>query len=399
MSLPGAIEASTRDDRNPAAAKLLAVSPSEPPPGELRDGTTRASADDRARPVALRNLDDFFVPDLCAARMVFAVVLVAELVAVTLSLARPSAAFLTELARISLFLQWLGLTSAAVLCYTRKFLARFSVPRATALSFLLLMANTALISEAALYFGGSFGEQDPTAALFPKDHWPFLLRNEGICVIVAALLLRYFFVTHQWQSHVRAEARSRIEALQARIRPHFLFNSLNTIAALTRSDPARAEEAVEDLADLFRATLRDSHSPLRLKEELELSRIYQRIEQVRLGERLKVRWNVAELPMRAFVPGLTVQPLLENAIYHGIEPLEHGGTVTVTGRVTNGRIEIVVANPVAPPRDDTVERAGNRLALENIRQRLQLAYGGAGAIEVEQPEGEYRVTIRFPYDE
>jgi two-component system sensor histidine kinase AlgZ len=348
---------------------------------------------------AASGLDDFFIPDLCAPRMVLAVVLIAELVAVTLSLARPSGAFLMELARISMFLQWLGLTSAAVLCYARRWLARFAVPRATAFAFGLLMLNTAVVSEAALLFGGSLGAGSVTAGLFPKEHWPFLLRNEGICLIVTSLLLRYFFVTHQWQRHVRTEARSRIEALQARIRPHFLFNSLNTIAALTRSDPSRAEEAVEDLADLFRATLRDSHSPLRLKEELELTRIYQRIEELRLGERLKVRWDVAELPMRAFVPGLTVQPLLENAIYHGIEPLEHGGTVTVSGRARAGRIEIVVANPVAPPRSDVIERAGNRLALENIRQRLALAYGADGSIDVEQPAGEYRVTIRFPYEE
>jgi two-component system, LytTR family, sensor histidine kinase AlgZ len=395
MSQPGAIEGSTRHDRRPAA-NPIAAPPTEPPRDEP---TQHAAARSAGTESPARSLEQFFIPDLCAARAVLAVVLIAELLAVTLSLARPSAAFLTELARISMFLQWLGLTSAAVLCYARPFLARFSIPRATVLAFALLMANTALISEAALFFGGSLGAEGAAAGLFPRDHWSFLLRNEGICVIVTALLLRYFFVAHQWQQHVRTEARSRIEALQARIRPHFLFNSLNTIAALTRSNAARAEEAVEDLADLFRATLRDSHSPLRLKEELELSRIYQRIEELRLGERLKVRWNVAELPMRAFVPGLTVQPLLENAIYHGIEPLEHGGTVTVTGRVSNGRIEIVVANPVAPPRSDAVEHAGNRLALENIRQRLELAYGAEGAIEVEQPAGEYRVTIRFPYEE
>jgi two-component system, LytTR family, sensor histidine kinase AlgZ len=392
MSQPGAIEDSTRHDRRPAA-NPIAAPPTELPRDEPQERAAVGAA--RTEPATLK---DFFIPDLCAARAVFAVVLIAELLAVTLSLARPSAAFLTELARISLFSQWLGLTSAAVLCYARPFLARFTTARATVLAFALLMVNTALISEAALFFGGSL-DGDGAAGLFPSDHWPFLLRNEGICVIVAALLLRYFFVTHQWQKHVRTEARSRIEALQARIRPHFLFNSLNTIAALTRSDAARAEEAVEDLADLFRATLRDSHSPLRLKEELELTRIYQRIEELRLGERLKVRWNVAELPMRAFVPGLTVQPLLENAIYHGIEPLEQGGTVTVAGRVLNGRIEIVVTNPVAQTRGDAVERTGNRLALENIRQRLELAYGAAGAIEVEQPAGEYRVTIRFPYEE
>jgi two-component system, LytTR family, sensor histidine kinase AlgZ len=339
---------------------------------------------------------DFFIPDFCAPRMVLAVVLIAELLAVTLTLARPETAFLTILAGISMFLQWLGLTSAALLCYARPLLARLTVAQSSIAVFALLLANTALISALALWFGSGLTMD----LALPTTQWPFLLRNLGICLIVTALLLRYFFVTHMWQKHVRAEARSRIEALQARIRPHFLFNSMNTIAALTRSDPARAEEAVEDLADLFRATLRDSYSPLRLKEELELTRIYQRIEALRLGDRLQVTWNVAALPMRAFVPGLTIQPLLENAIYHGIEPLENGGTVTVTGRVVGGEIEIVVANPVAAEGTGASnERTGNRLALDNIRQRLALAYGGRGVLEVEQRPGEYRVTVRFPFTE
>jgi len=343
--------------------------------------------------------DDFFIPDFCATRMVFAVVLVAELLALTLSLARPGGEFLTELARVSMFLQWLGLTSAGLLCYGRRWLKRFTVARSSLVVFALLVANTVVISELAVWFETGFDRATVGAALAPSATWPFLLRNVGICVIVTALLLRYFFVTHQWQTHVHAEARSRIQALQARIRPHFLFNSMNTIAALTRSDPARAEEAVEDLADLFRATLRDSHSPLRLKEELELTRIYQRIEALRLGDRLKVTWDVTELPMRALVPGLTVQPLLENAIYHGIEPLPAGGTVTVAGRVVKGEIEIVVSNPVAPDRPATSERPGNRLALDNIRQRLALAYGARGSLNVEQQPDEYRVTVRFPFAE
>jgi two-component system sensor histidine kinase AlgZ len=343
--------------------------------------------------------DTFFIPDFCAPRMVFAVVLIAELVALTLTLARPDAVFLTELARVSMFLQWLGLTSAAVLCYSRRWLARLTVPQSSAAVFALLLANTTVISELALWFGTTLDPGGLAEAVLPSDHWPFLLRNAGICVIVTALLLRYFFVTHQWQKHVRAEAHSRIQALQARIRPHFLFNSMNTIAALTRSDPQRAEEAVEDLADLFRATLRDSHSPLRLKEELELSRIYQRIEALRLGDRLEVKWDVAELPMRAFVPGLTVQPLLENAIYHGIEPLERGGTVTISGRVVDGEVELVVSNPVARNGGPGEPRAGNRLALDNIRQRLDLAYGGRGSLTVEQAPDRYQVTVRFPYAE
>jgi two-component system sensor histidine kinase AlgZ len=355
-----------------------------------------------AEPAAGRldaSADAFFIPDFCATRMVFAVVLVAELLALTLALARPTPGFLTELARISMFLQWLGLTSAALLCYARPRLKTLTVAQSSLAVFLLLVANTLLISELALWFGTGFDPRTADSALAPAANWAFLLRNAGICVIVTALLLRYFFVTHQWQTHVRTEAASRIEALQARIRPHFLFNSMNTIAALTRSDPARAEEAVEDLADVFRATLRDSHSPLRLKEELELTRIYQRIEALRLGERLHVTWDVAGLPMRALVPGLTIQPLLENAIYHGIEPLESGGTVTVSGRVAEGEIEITVANPVATARPAGEERQGNRLALDNIRQRLALAYGARGSLRVEQSPGEYRVSVRFPFTE
>jgi two-component system sensor histidine kinase AlgZ len=345
------------------------------------------------------SLDAFFIPDFCAPRMVFAVVLVAELVAVTLALARPDALFLSELARISMFLQWVGLTSAGLLCYSRRWLAPLSVAKSSATVFALMLVNTALLSELALWLGTAFTGGGVTATLFPSEHWSFLLRNCGIAVIVTALLLRYFFVTHQWQKHLRAEAQSRIQALQARIRPHFLFNSMNTIAALTRSDPKRAEEAVEDLADLFRATLRDSHSPLRLKEELELTRIYQRIEALRLGNRLAVSWDVGGLPMRAFVPGLTVQPLLENAIYHGIEPLPNGGTVTVAGRVVDGEIELVVSNPVAAARAGGEERAGNRIALDNIRQRLDLAYGGRGSLTVDQQPDRYSVTVRFPYTE
>ncbi len=382
MSKTGAIERRS-EDRTPRTTLI-------PPP------RARAAAAPAFTAVLDSRFDEFYIPDFCATRMVFAVVLIAELVAVTLALARPDAPFLTELARLSMFLQWLGLTNAALLCYSRRWLARLTVAQSSAAAFILILLNTVLISELALWLGTAFGR---VGIERPTEHWPFLLRNGGIALIVTALLLRYFFVTHQWQKHVRAEALSRIQALQARIRPHFLFNSMNTIAALTRSDPKRAEEAVEDLADLFRATLRDSHTPLRLKEELELTRIYQRIEAVRLGDRLDVRWDVGALPMRAFVPGLTVQPLLENAIYHGIEPLERGGTVTVSGRVVDGEVELVVSNPVAEAGASGEPRAGNRLALDNIRQRLDLAYGGRGSLEVEQTPGLYRVTLRFPYTE
>jgi two-component system sensor histidine kinase AlgZ len=330
--------------------------------------------------------------------MVLAVVLLAEILAVALALARsPEAAFLTELARVSFFVQWVGLTSAALICAARARLTRCSVATVSLAVMVLLTANVCVLSAAGTGLGIWLQNRGYGAGIFPLELWPLLVRNAGIAVIVGALLLRYFFVSHQWRRHVRAEASARIDALQARIRPHFLFNSMNTIASLTRSDPVRAEEAVEDLADLFRATLRDTGTLITLKEELELARIYQRIEMLRLGDRLSVTWDVRELPMRARVPSLTIQPLLENAIYHGIEPLDGGGRVTVSGRRDGQRISISVSNP-RPPRGQGRTSAGNRLALDNIRERLELAYADAASVATDESDAEYRVTVRFPVD-
>ena len=220
------------------------------------------------------------------------------------------------------------------------------------------------------------------------------MRAPTIAAIVGALALRYFHVAHEWRRSVELEARSRIRALQARIRPHFLFNSMNTIASLTRSDPARAEEAIEDLSDLFRVSLSEARAQITLREELEVARIYQRIEQLRLGDRLQVRWKVADLPAEAIVPSLLLQPLLENAIGHGIEPLPEGGTVMIEGHAEGGIATIEVSNPVSATA--RAVRAGNRMALDNIRQRLDLAFPGRASVEVDESSTTYRVKIRFP---
>jgi two-component system sensor histidine kinase AlgZ len=342
--------------------------------------------------------DDFFLPDFCAPRMVLTIVLVLELLALTLALARPGGtAFLTELARISLFMQWLGLTGAAALCYSRRQLAKLSVPAAVLVAFTLLTANVVIVSEATYLLGRSLTERGISAVLFPDSRWTFLFRNVGISAIVTAMLLRYFFVAHQWSLHVRAEARSRIHALQARIRPHFFFNSMNTIASLTRSNPSRAEEAVADLADLFRATMRDSEEPYRMSQELELCKTYLRMEELRLGDRLTVQWQIDDALMPAIVPSLSIQPLLENAIHHGIEPLDGGGVVLVTGKLSSDDLVVTVTNPVTDMTGRFI-RPGNRLALENIRERLTLAYGERGRVDVSEEEGRYTVTLRFPYE-
>ncbi|HEU4530160.1 MAG TPA: sensor histidine kinase [Steroidobacteraceae bacterium] len=339
-----------------------------------------------------------YLPDFCATRTVLAVVLISETVAIVLALARQAleSGFWTDLARTSMFLLWIGLCSAAVLCWSRPRLERMSVAFASAAALAMLVAVTVVISEATWRVGQYWfaGVEGSVADLFPSDHAGFLIRNAGIAFIVSALALRYFFVSNEWRRTVETKARSRIEALQARIRPHFLFNSMNTIAALTRTDPRLAEEAVEDLADLFRANLRETRNQIPLKEELEVARLYQRIEQLRLGPRLAVSWDVSALPMDLLVPSLVVQPLLENAIYHGIEPLPDGGTVTVSGVRHEREVELRVSNPLAKAGGSG--HSGNRIALDNIRERLELAYPGRARVHVAETESEYVVTLAFP---
>ncbi len=338
-----------------------------------------------------------YLPDFCSGPMVLAVVLISELVAMVLALSQfdNMQAFWLDLARSSLFLLWVGMGSAAALCAARPLLARFGTVAASALAIALLLLVSLFISLGAIYFGQAFFSEVSGSPLQPDDAGSFLFRNLTICLIVSSLLLRYFYVAHQWRRNVVLEERSRFRALQARIRPHFLFNSMNTIASLTRSEPQLAEQATEDLADLFRASMADGRQRVPLKEELEMARLYQRIESLRLGERLRVRWNVDELPMHVRVPSLCLQPLLENAIYHGIEGLPEGGEVSIDGRLAGDRVELTVRNPVADAPHPS-RRSGNRIALENIRQRFALAFDNRAKVTTEQQDGFYTVVLSFP---
>jgi two-component system, LytTR family, sensor histidine kinase AlgZ len=340
-----------------------------------------------------------YLPDFCTSRAALVLILIVELTAFVLALARenPGTDFWADLARTSLFLLCIGITGAAVLCLAKKSLGRLSVARGSAVVFLIIAAVIAFASGCALFIGRTYVVADlGLGELFPHSPGRFLARNLSIGLVITALALRYFFVTHEWRRSVEMRATARVHALQARIRPHFLFNSMNTIASLTRSNPALAEQAVQDLADLFRANLNEQRNILLLEEELEVAHIYQRIEQLRLGERLQVDWRIDPLPRDALVPGLMLQPLLENAIYHGIEPRPEGGTVTVTGEVANGLITIVVRNPVGVAPSG---RGGNQLALANIRERLSLMYGAQALVKSGRFDAEYIVTLRFPYVE
>lgn len=344
------------------------------------------------------------LPDFCTPRALLLLLTIVTLTALLLTLADAGLGplFWSSLASKLMFLVWIGLLGAALLCALR---AQIAARGAVAGALLVLAAVTALVlvqSEIAFRVLASRA-LNPYHILgqTPANRWLFLARNLAIGLLVCAAALRYTYVSQQWRLRVEGEARARIDALQARIRPHFLYNSMNTIAALTRSDPTRAEDAVLDLADLFRASLDERRGLITLAEELEAARTYQRIEQLRLGPRLRVRWDVDELPQQALVPALTLQPLLENAIGHGVENLPEGGEVTVEGTCADGMLLLTVRNPL--PLDSTAADAGqgrgSGLALDNIRERLALMFGSRASIAAGREGDEFAVQLRLPVAE
>ena len=363
-----------------------------------------------------RTREELFLPDFCEIQMVFVTLVVGELLALVLALnpVDPNQSGWQNLALISLFIQWVALGSIASLCLLRRVLERFGNMSAALVSYLVIVLITVAVSEIVywhflpqtqwgdlqlnwLFESGVNGLGDPQAVI-PNlpSHLDFLLRNLAIGAIVGALALRYFYVRYQWQVRMELETHARIQALQSRIRPHFLFNSMNTIASLTRSAPALAEQVTEDLADLFRVSLADARVATRLGQEVELCQQYLRIEGHRLGERLKTEFKLDGVPHDARLPGLILQPLLENAIYHGIEPSAIGGHVRIEGRLEDQHICLDISNSLPLDRRPA-ERSGNRMALENIRMRLEVFFERQASLETREEGDSYHVTMRFPY--
>lgn len=351
-------------------------------------------------PTAAPTVDHFFLPDLCGRRAVGVVVLVAELLAIVLVLARTGfgGELWGELGITSLFVQWVALTTAMALCAVRKPLAHMQRRMAAAIAYGVVVLDALIFSLVAQY------GYAPLLGPFTPQGEPSLAAvaaNVLIAAIIGGLVLRYFYVQEQLRLQQEAELQARIQALQSRIRPHFLFNSMNIIASLIVTDPRTAEAVVEDLADLFRASLHDAGNEVSLAHELDLCRRYVRIEQLRMGERLRVDWQIDDIPLNDLrIPLLTLQPLLENAIYHGIQPLAEGGTVTVQITYRDGMVTIHVTNPVSPlpaAGPEAGGHRGNRMALDNIRHRLQALYGPGAGIGGERNADTYGMTLQYPF--
>lgn len=336
--------------------------------------------------------DRLSLPEFCSRGRLLAAVAAGQVVMLTIALAPTRAPRwdFTEFASASALATWIAIASAVALCKLRPWLMRLP-PRVDFAAATAVPTLVALLGAGALnYIAASLGQ----FVLDAEMNRHFALTTAGLTGLIAAIALRYFAAQDRWRAQVQAVSQAQMEALQARIRPHFLFNSMNSIAALVRRDPAAAERAVEDLSELFRAALGAPGQRGTLVDEIHLAQRFLGIEQLRLGPRLQVSWNAAPgLPMDLPLPRLVLQPLLENAVVHGIARLKEGGEIRIDLAVVEGALRIEVGNPRPVGVDP---RPGNGHALESIRQRLRHQFGDGARMSAEAAEGYYRVRLELP---
>ncbi len=292
---------------------------------------------------------------------------------------------LQQTMQISTLLIPVMLASLLLLWLAQPWLGKLTYWRGVLVVNLLVALATLLI----YHFGGELFRSTASDRFF-FDQIRYVLLSIATCW----LLLMYYRLRDQVLS--RALDDARLQVLRARIRPHFLFNTINAVLGIVRSQPKQAETALEDMADLFRMAMSDVHELMPLQQEVQMCKQYLALEHLRMGDRLTVDWQIQDIPEDAKIPALLLQPLLENAVYHGIEPLIEGGCIQVLLRRNGKRLQIRVENP-ATPRSGALPHAGNKIALQNIRERLALLFDVEASYQVTSGDDFYRVEITLPY--
>jgi len=333
------------------------------------------------------------LPDYCRWQVILIAVMMGEVLLLSVELIHGTSLDWKQLGVSSIFVVGIAVITILVLCFSRNWLNEFKGTWGWWISWLLCIVTgfvaswiTAPFSVVLIEMLGQPGSD--------SGQLNFSLRVALVEAMVAAVMLRYFYFQQLWQQEVISQSEARVQALQSRIRPHFLFNSLNSIAALIPEDPQKAELAIEDLADLFRSALQDSGKASTLDDELAVVEKYLRIEQHRLGSRLLVKWNLGETPMDAQMPALILQPLVENAITHGVEPSAGVGAVEISSAFDGENLVLVVSSPLSKGGSF---RSGNQIAVANIHERLHYHYAGCASLTMNQQDDQFRAILRFPY--
>ncbi len=321
------------------------------------------------------------LPNFCHLGVALRIALTTEAALIAGAIARAADAddFWTEFIGISALAQPALLLTLLLLCFASRWLRRLPYAQGAAATLVLGAAAPAAVAAwLAPLIAGPHTYPPPVVGLF--------------ALALGGGLLGYFNLRAHALSPAITEAR--LQALQARIRPHFLFNSLNAVLSLVRSDPRRAEHALENMADLFRALMSQANRLVPLQDEAALTRAYLELEQLRMGDRLRVVWHDQNMPGDALIPPLVIQPLVENAVYHGIEPQPAGGEISLNLYRSGDKVHVVVRNPVA---GEAGHHKGNRIALANIRERLLLHFDLDAELKSELMGAVYQVHIVMPY--
>ena len=324
-------------------------------------------------------------------------IVASNVLAMVLALAEARSWQALETARVlqyMCFINWVILSFSALVDYFQEFFAKFSQKMALILGFILLQLVVLFTTCAVniIQYWASRSTDFSEQVLFQGVG---LHLSYGI--LLGAFCMRYLYMREQWLKQQYSELNARIQAMQARIHPHFLFNSLNSVVSLIAIDPDRAENMLISLSRLFRASFQELKL-VSLGEEIDLCQQYLSIEKMRLGERLKVEWNIQATSLelkRVTIPLLTLQPLLENSIFHGVEKVLQPSTISVLVEILQNQVSIVITNPYS---HDTIKsRQGNGIAIENVKQRLKAYYGQTVKFQVYGGVSLYTTVVSYHY--
>ncbi|WP_430391930.1 sensor histidine kinase [Dyella sp. 20L07] len=339
-------------------------------------------------PTAPGRAEHHLLPDFCSLPVIFALLVVGAVTVTVMWLAPNNDHGWRGYSMGMLFAVWLALVIGVALCKLRPLLQRLPGHAPYAGVWLVMVLIVAGASVVVHWIDGAL-----QMGLLGDSARTFVAYNGAIAALLGASMLRYFYLQAQWQTRLAAVTKAQVAALQARIRPHFLFNSMNTVAALVRVDPAAAERTVEDLSELFRAALGEHGTrDGTLGEELTLVDRYLAIEQLRLSDRLRVRRELDDLPSSFPLPRLLLQPLVENAVRHGIQPSREGGEVILRGHRERDGIVIEIDNPcMGEP-----ATGGHGHGLDNVRQRVAYRYGARARVTAGPQDGRFIVRLQLP---
>lgn len=302
---------------------------------------------------------------------------------------------LADLLQYMLYINWILLCFAALIELFHQHFQRMGIKLALICGFLLLQAIV-LVTTTSLnvltYFGSNLNFQGLGLAIALEQVGLHL----SFGILLGMFCFRYLYLREQWAQQQHSELNARIQAMQARIHPHFLFNSLNSVISLISIDPDKAEQMLLNLSRLFRASFQELKL-VKLQEEIELCQRYLEIEQIRLGERLQVEWKLEnkDLYSQVQIPLLTLQPLVENSIFHGVEKILTKSTISILIEILQNQINIIITNPYT--QDNKTLKKGHGIAIENVRQRLEAYYGPTMTFQTFAGGGVFTTVVQYRY--